>query len=139
MRGAVLAAALVAVGLTGKSAFASHACGPWGGNEVRCIGNNGISKDTPFGIQSRDYTMSITPSVADSFRMRVDIWISTCGFPGVRVGVFPISSLKTSAPVNLGGHAGHYQCVEFFIRDCESPLGTYKSCEDAVHATIDGK
>jgi hypothetical protein len=139
MKAWMCAAALVAMGLTGRPALASHGCGPWGGTEMRCIGNNGLGRDAPVGLSPRDYTAMFQTKAANkgNYRMIVDVWRSVCGFPGAFLSRSYFSSELTSPdPAKETEHAGYLQCVEFFAHDCESPIGTRRFCDDVIDATI---
>jgi hypothetical protein len=136
---AATAVALAATGLTCTPALASYYCGAWGNDEVRCIGNNGLSSGQPGGLSARDYTMSVAPAVAgkEDYGFSVDVWRSLCRFPGTITKQTVIKS-RSSTPRTfaLTEHVEQNYCVEFFITRCTDSPGRPRSCQDFVGATI---
>jgi hypothetical protein len=142
MKSWILAAALAAIGLTGKPALASSACGPWGNDEVRCIGNNGIARNQELGLSARDYLIAVygKGSNAGLVYFNLHVWRSLCGFPGIKldtdkndfVGPVPHGTVFTHRE-----HAPYLQCVEFFIRECRDGQGKKLSCPSVVSAGIE--
>jgi len=135
----IFAAALAATVSTGQSAFASEACGPWGNDEVRCIGNNGFAHDQVGGLSGRNYYVSVKPksTVSGAYSFSVDIWRSTCGFPGTRISASePQDRSSTDKPFKIQEYSGTLQCLEFFFHRCKTGH-TAVSCADILDATIE--
>jgi len=137
MKALVFASALAAIGLAGTPALASHGCGGWGSGEERCIGNNGLAPNQTRGLDGSDYRMNLSPNLPgkSTVAMTIDIWRSTCGFPGVMISheelKQPLQHMSRTA------YAGHLQCVEFFVHSCKSGNGTAVPCDVYFLTTIE--
>jgi hypothetical protein len=133
----IFAAAVAAAASAGAPALASQACGPWGNDEGRCIGNNGLAHDQIGGLSGRNYYVSVKPKISGAYTFSVDIWRSTCGFPGARLSASePQERNSSDKPFQTQEYAGTLQCLEFFFHRCKTGH-TAASCADILDATIE--
>ncbi|HTJ64936.1 MAG TPA: hypothetical protein VL899_14120 [Alphaproteobacteria bacterium] len=142
MKRHILAAALAAFGSAATPTLASSACGPWGNDEVRCIGNNGIGRHQELGLSARDYKIAVYGKASTSGRtyFNVHVWRSLCGFPGIKLDADRNDSVSPQPHGDVftqQEHAPYLQCIEFFIRECKDAHGKKLSCPDVVLAGIE--
>jgi len=119
----------------GKPAFADAYCGPWGGNDIRCLASHGI---TPSGVVRYHFKLSVKPEYQTNVFLKLVKYGSLCGISGFEESREGFRGSRERPLVGLSDEARLHPllCEEFFVEQCQVPVGTPKPCGDVVTTTI---